>query len=394
MKKLLIYFPESKLAPKGGQAGYLYNLKKGFEQLQENEKLHIDISFYNNAPVRFEDNAKLRNRIPKRILEIRRALNDANFLKKKFPIDESLFDYDMIHFHWTEEVYLNRDFLEKYKGKVILTSHSPCVMFKEKIGKLNQKDYQLLKSKIDRLEEMDRYAFERSDYIIFPCEEAEDPYFHTWEKYAEIRKAEKYRYIPTGIVGCQAKISRADIRAKYNIPDDAFVVSYAGRHNEIKGYADLKLIGEEMLKDNNTYFLIAGKEEPMVGLKNDHWIEVGWTSDPHSLIAASDVFLLPNHETYFDLILLEVLSLGVPVVLSSTGGNKYFSQFHKKGLMFYSSTDEAMNNLKYLKSTAKDVRIAAGKELYELFKEHFSIEPFTRRYLEIISEIANEEKND
>ena len=31
MKKLLIYFPESKLAPKGGQAGYLYNLKKGFE---------------------------------------------------------------------------------------------------------------------------------------------------------------------------------------------------------------------------------------------------------------------------------------------------------------------------------------------------------------------------
>lgn len=265
-------------------------------------------------------------------------------------------------------------------------------MFKEKIGKLNQKDYRLLKSRIDQLEEMDRYAFERANYIIFPCEEAEEPYFHTWEKYAEIRKAEKYRYVPTGIVGSLANICRSHIRAKYHIPDDAFVVSYAGRHNEIKGYADLKLIGEEMLKDNNTYFLIAGKEEPMVGLENDHWIEVGWTNDPHSLIAASDVFLLPNRETYFDLILLEVLSLGVPVVLSSTGGNKYFKRFHKKGLMFYSSIDEAIENLNYFKSSAKDVRIAAGKELYELFKENFSVETFTRKYLEIISAIAYEDK--
>ena len=66
------------------------------------------------------------------------------------------------------------------------------------------------------------------------------------------------------------------------------------------------------------------------GLKTDHWIEVGWTNDPHSLIAASDVFVLPNHETYFDLILLEVLSLGVPVVMSRTGGNKFFEQFNNR----------------------------------------------------------------
>ena len=392
MKKLLIYFPESKLVPKGGQAGYLYNLKKGLEQLQENEKLQVDISFYNNAPVRFEDNAKLRNRIPKRILEIRRALNDAYFLKKKFPIDECLFDYDMIHFHWTEEVYLNRDFLEKYKGKVILTSHSPCVMYKERIRKLNPKDYQLLKTKIDRLEEMDRYAFERADYIIFPCEEAEEPYFHTWDRYASIREADKYRYMTSGIVGCKAKVNRSDIRAKYNIPENAFVISYAGRHNEIKGYGDLKQIGERFAGEKDVYFLIAGKEEPMTGLKNDHWIEVGWTNDPHSLIAASDVFLLPNHETYFDLILLEVLSIGVPVILSSTGGNKYFKKFGKEGLLFYKTIDDAIENINNLKATTGEYRHKIGLELVDLFESEFSVAPFTKRYVETISGIANEEK--
>ena len=97
------------------------------------------------------------------------------------------------------------------------------------------------------------------------------------------------------IQNISVKVNREDFRKKYGIPDNAFVISYAGRHNEIKGYADLKRLGEKLLADKNVYFLIAGKEEPMTGLKNDHWIEVGWTNDPHSLIAASDVFVLPNH---------------------------------------------------------------------------------------------------
>ena len=65
-------------------------------------------------------------------------------------------------------------------------------------------------------------------------------------------------------------------------------------------------MGEKLFNNQNTYFLIAGKEEPMKGLDNSHWIEVGWTNDPHSLIAASDVFVLPNHETYFDLVFLSM----------------------------------------------------------------------------------------
>lgn len=93
-----------------------------------------------------------------------------------------------------------------------------------------------------------------------------------------IRKNKKILYLPTGIVGCSARITRDEYRKKYHIPEDAFVVSYVGRHNEIKGYADLKKMGEELLNNQNIYFLIAGKEEPMKGLDNSHWIEVGWTN--------------------------------------------------------------------------------------------------------------------
>ena len=365
MKKLLIYYPEDALEPKGGPAGYLYNLKKGLEECRKQENLPVDISFYSNMPSGIENNSELRKRIPKRLLEFRRALNDARFLRKKFPIDNGMFAYDIIHFHSAEKMYLCRDFLNQYHGKVILTSHCPCGIYKERIDKLNPFDYKLMRNQIDKLEELDRYAFERADYIIFPCKDAEEPYFNTWPRYTSIRKDEKYRYMPTGIIACHAKINRENYRKKYGIPNDAFVISYVGRHNEIKGYTDLRQMGEQVLKDPNTYFLIGGKEEPIKGLNNDRWIEVGWTTDPYSLIAASDVFVLPNRETYFDLVLLEVLSLGIPVVLSDTGGNKFFKKYDLKGLKYFSSVDQGVEAIKCFQLMDKQIRKKAGENSAE-----------------------------
>ena len=260
----------------------------------------------------------------------------------------------------------------------------------ERIGKLNPIDYRLLKRPIDRLIEMDEFAFKRADYVVFPCEEAEEPYYHTWNKYASIRKNKKILYLPTGIVGCSARITRAEYRKKYHIPEDAFVVSYVGRHNEIKGYEDLKKMGEKLFNNQNTYFLIAGKEEPMKGLDNSHWIEVGWTNDPHSLIAASDVFVLPNHETYFDLVLLEVLSLGVPVVLSNTGGNKHFKKFENSGLSFYDTVEDAIKSINHLKKMNRLDIEKLGKYNREIFENNFTVEHFIQNYIHVIRQIAED----
>ena len=317
--------------------------------------------------------------------------NQARFLRKKFPIDNGMFAYDIIHFHSAEKMYLCRDFLNQYHGKVILTSHCPCGIYKERIDKLNPFDYKLMRNQIDKLEELDRYAFERADYIIFPCKDAEEPYFNTWPRYTSIRKDEKYRYMPTGIIACHAKINRENYRKKYGIPNDAFVISYVGRHNEIKGYTDLRQMGEQVLKDPNTYFLIGGKEEPIKGLNNDRWIEVGWTTDPYSLIAASDVFVLPNRETYFDLVLLEVLSLGIPVVLSDTGGNKFFKKYDLKGLKYFSSVDQGVEAIKCFQLMDKQIRKKAGEKLAELCETEFSVKEFAHRYIQIISEIVETE---
>ena len=153
-KKLLIYYPESMLKPVGGPAGYLFNLRQGLDTLNK-EELPIDVSFYEAAPKSLRDTVKNKDKIPKRLREFRRAVDDIFYEKKAYPLDEKLYQYDMIHFHSIDAMYLCRKTLENYKGTVILTSHSPCAKFKEKLAWLNPFDYKMLKKWVDRIEEMD-----------------------------------------------------------------------------------------------------------------------------------------------------------------------------------------------------------------------------------------------
>ena len=385
MKNVLVFFPEDQLAPIGGPTGYLNNLKEGLSKI---DHPGVTVSFLHNGDGKKRNVPNIRNRVPNRIKQFGRALKYSMILKQSKPVDESLLDNDMIHFHTTQDMYLNRDLLARYTGKVVLTSHCPCVPYQELIGKLNPVDYKLFKHKLDALVAIDEYAFTRADYIIFPCAEAEEPYYNTWKDYGEIRNGSKFRYMPTGIQGCSAKVPKQEIREKYNIPENAFVVCYVGRHNEIKGYGDLKKIGSELLAQNeNVYFLIAGREEPLTGLKHQRWIEVGWTKDPHSIVAASDVFVLPNKETYFDLVMLEVLSLGVPVVASYTGGNKYFKAFNSKGIQYFSDWVEAKARIVEYMAMPHEEMLASGKENRELFTTHFTTMQFTESYLKIVSDI-------
>lgn len=57
------------------------------------------------------------------------------------------------------------------------------------------------------------------------------------------------------------------------------------------------------------------------------------------------MFILPNRETYFDLVLLEVMSLGIPVLASYTGGNKYFEKINDSGIYFFKDMNEAMKRI-------------------------------------------------
>lgn len=383
--KVLIHFPEDKLAPKGGPAGYLYNLRLGLEEAGAK-----GFDFLPPAGATYEENKTLRNLIPSRVRDLRRLHNLLGLPSKaaSAPVDYS--QYAAVHFHSTEDLYLHRKALEAYGGKVVLTSHSPCVYHEELISRLNPKDAKRKAEELRGLEAIDEYAFRRADFVIFPCEEAEEPYFNTWARYREVRDSGKMRYVPTGIVPASAKVDRDAVRQRYGIPSDAFVVCYVGRHSQIKGYDILKSAAMELLADEDVWLLVAGREGPLYGLDNPKWVEAGWTDDPHSLMAASDVFVLPNRETFFDLIMLEVLSLGQVVVASRTGGNKYFERFASDGILLYDGPGEIESMVHRVKAAESAQRSSWGDANRAIYQGEFTVGSFAQRYKKVMGEVIGE----
>lgn len=389
-KQILIYLHKSSLKPVGGPLGYNYNL---LCQLKNTgcKNIHFIESINKTDSINRKIN-KISNGWLKQFLVIAKSIYRKTLMlygfKHKAAVDLSL--YDIVHFHSTMDMFSVKDDLKEYKGKVVLTTHSPTLFSQEIYDKLSNFEKKNLSFLYKNLIKIDLYALERADYLIFPCADAEEPYYHNWSGYVDFKKQnrKKYRYLLTGINPCHPKVSKQEIRRKYNIPESAFLVCYIGRHNEIKGYDNLIRIGKELLdKHENLYVLVAGKEEPMKGFLHPRWIEIGWTSDPYSIINACDVFLLPNKETYFDLVMLEVLSLGKIVVTSRTGGNKYFEKLGVEGIRMYNDLSGAVTEIECLMNESTVRRNLLEKSNRNIYQEFFTSSIFAENYVRLINSL-------
>lgn len=396
MKKILIYLHEDELAPIGGPKGYNYNLLQGMMELGIiNNPNSIGVCYLPGKSFASSSNekiSKIKNRTLQGVIRAAKSIYKKGRMMygHRHVSEVNLEEYDAVHFHLTMDLYWAKDSLKNYKGKVILTSHTPTMPAKEVFSLLTEFEKKYMSWFYKKLPEIDEYAFDRADYIIFPCPEAEEPYYHEWPNYNEIheRNKRKLLYIPTGTGEKEAPLNRETIRNKYGIPNDAFVITYVGRHNEIKGYSDLREIGKRILnKYSNVYFLVAGREEPLYRLENKRWIEAGWTKDPGSIINASDIFLLPNRETYFDLVMLEVLSLGQIILAKNTGGNKYFSKFKETGIILYESNEDAEVEIEKLLSVSESERQLKRQYNMDLYAKEFTNKVFAQNYLDLLDRI-------
>ena len=175
------------------------------------------------------------------------------------------------------------------------------------------------------------------------------------------------------------------------MPSDCLRVCYIGRHNEVKGYDFLKKGAVEVWKTNpDVRFIIGGKQEPLQGIEDERWIELGWVNTP-KMLNEVDVFVLPNKNTYFDLILLEVLRQGTPVILSRTGGNKWFEDKKVRGLMFFeygqeSEFVECIEKLSMLKAIGELESIK--EDNMRFFKSEFNMQLYIERYLDSLTKIC------
>lgn len=383
--KVLVHVNEKYLLPKGGAGAVCYYYNE--EQKKRGENI---LDFLPNSPEP-NHNYNIFQRLIKKISSYFIVFRKL-YLKPK-PTGRNYDNYDIVHFHDTNSLYWALADLKNYKGKVLLQSHSPQPLAEEQYDSMDKKLKFLYPFAKSMYKKMDKIAFERADYLIFPCPEAEEPYQKSLSYFGRIHETRpsEFKYVLTGIPESKAKRNRQDVCDELNIPKSDFIISYVGRHNEIKGFDILKKIANELFSEfPNMWVVSAGKEEPIKRLEHAQWKEIGWTTDAHSYISASDVFVLPNRETYFDIVMLEVLSLGKIVVASRTGGNKFFENKKLKGVFLYDSIDDAIEIFKKIYAMSIDERKQLGQENFEFYKKHLTVSSMYNNYLQILNEVINE----
>ena len=96
--------------------------------------------------------------------------------------------------------------------------------------------------------------------------------------------------------------------------------------------------------------------------------------------------------TYFDIVMLEVLSLGKVVVASRTGGNSFFEKQGVKGVFLYNTVMEAVQVIKQLKNLPKQELERLGNENRQFFITNLSSHSMYTRYKNLLEDLTSQKQ--
>ena len=383
-KKVLIYEEKSKLANFGGPLGYCYNLKEGLKAINE------EVYFLDTLGDKVTMTASLKKIGNKFIRSILKGIRDLGIYLKIFlpfkhssPVD--LNEYDVVHFHDSRVMYGVRNSLKKYKGKVLLTSHSPILPSVE-LGQGVEKWVRILFFFIFLFEKrIDHYAFKRANYIISPCENAMDSYSKYWKGFKNAVNG-KVLYLLTGSQKEDLHFDEAEIKSKYSLHNDMFNVVYLGRHNKVKGYDFLKTVASN-IKNEKVRFVVGGNLGPLYPPKLPNWTEIGFTKEALQIMQCADAYISCNTDTYFDLATIQSLSVGTPVITRRIGGNLFFEKNNIPGVFLFDSIAEIEKHISFLEHMSQEQKNQMKKSILESFDKLFNEVVFAKNYVSLINEL-------
>ncbi len=153
---------------------------------------------------------------------------------------------------------------------------------------------------------------------------------------------------------------RADVRTELRLTDENVVLIHAARLHQQKNHEGLLLELPRLLDEHhNLRVLLAGDgrlekklKELTYELKIDHAVRfLGFRDDIPSLMAASDIAVLPSHKEGLPNVVLEAWQSGLPVVATNAGGTREIIDHGINGFV---------TNLRDMKSFGDHVSALAG----------------------------------
>jgi glycosyltransferase involved in cell wall biosynthesis len=113
---------------------------------------------------------------------------------------------------------------------------------------------------------------------------------------------------------------------------------------------------------------------------------VPWQDDVHRVLAQADAVILPSHREGMSNVVLEAMSLGVPVVATDVGANRFM--LGEEGRPFIVATNDAKALCEAMLAILNDTpaRVAHGAALHARARRFFAIGMIAKEYRRIYEE--------
>lgn len=248
------------------------------------------------------------------------------------------------------------------KQTVIIQSHSPELPSEEQIANGAPKYM------IEFIREAEMEAFKRADVIVFPNVDI----LPLYEKV--LVSQNNIRYL---LSGCKPP---SELRT-FPLDREKVNFLYLGRRTNVKGFdIVLKAFRKAYIKRKDIQLIIGGKgpeiTEPGV-------CDIGFTTSSTNWFASVDHVFNANRKSYFDLSVMETLSVGTPITMTTNFGHRYFKD-KGPGIIDFNSLDELI----YIMINSQ--KTIESKTLRNLNRSLFEHELTDKQYYQRFLAFANE----
>lgn len=291
----------------------------------------------------------------------------------------------VFHSYWMAFSYMNN--YNVHPGQVILLMpHSPTDQTAEMIEnwRVTLGDSAIWNLIYKGLVDYELETFRKVRGVIVPCRRALEGYFHALPGGRALFEKLPIYEIKTGVHGLNAVRTRSDVRRGWGIPPDAKIVGYFGRKHPHKGFDLFVQMAELAYKKGYTdiWFVSAGKGSLHVPKSLPNYLDLGYlTEELADAVAAVDLVVVPNRVSYFDLFVLEAMSLGKVVLTSRIGGSVCFSA---PGVLFVEdiTAESFLQNIEKLLYQDELLKFL-GEENKKVFEEEYNLLAFAKRHLSL-----------
>jgi len=246
---------------------------------------------------------------------------------------------DIMHLHWNSDLTLAvfAKLFSKSKPKIVLTRHMKFPSRKDGF--------------------FHKFLYKNIDHIFAITQTMANDLKRFIPE--EVRPSISVNYLGTEEIAPVSKQVMAERRLAYDPENNRFLIALVGRIDFDKGHEFL-LDALKIAKAKGLPFkaLIVGHamtDEYLLSLKakikqfglEDYMVFTGFVDKPRALMQACDTVILTTIEETFGLVLIEAMSIGVPVIGSNRGGVPEIIEHGQTGLLFESMDSQALFDALY-----------------------------------------------